>query len=268
MNPILQLLQTMVYHGLERLGRYYASYRGFVADNQDPEGMQRLRLVIPGIADNPMETWAWGKGQYSGKGYGCQVLPTKGDMVWVTFENGDPNFPIWEHGHFGEGEIPKEKQSAEIFWFKTPKGFGVEIDDEKEQITLEDIFGNQIIMNEKGISLGLKGKSNVFLGSVDKAAQASVLGDNLEKVVAAQNKGLLGALKGIKDVGKGLTDFATKMAAAGTPAGLIITLGTEVPKLTKAVSDSDKNVDESNKSITDLTKTIPGIKSSKIRINE
>lgn len=268
MNPVVKLFKELAYKGLERFGLYYSIYRAFVYDNEDPDGMQRLQLVIPGISDNPSEIWAWGRGQFVGENYGMQILPQKGDMVWVSFDQGNPNFPVWEHGHCGENEIPKELRNPNIFWFRTPKGFLVEIDDDKEEIRVQDIFSNSIYLNKNGISLAAKGKGKVFLGDINKAAQSGVLGENLEKILGTLSGGILGAMKNLTNTNKELVSLVTKMSAAPTPAALLTVVTSNAVGFNKSLKDSETEMSKSNESISALNKTIPGIKSSKVRIDE
>lgn len=73
--------------------RFYGTYRGVVTDNKDPLGKNRLRLKIPQILFEEVTQWCWGQGASS--------APAIGTGVWVTFEGGDPSFPVWG-GTFGD----------------------------------------------------------------------------------------------------------------------------------------------------------------------
>lgn len=137
MSFIVDLIRELSYAGLESLGRYYSVYRAFVSDNEDPLNASRLRLVIPQIAgDIPYEIWAMPRNVFSGKEYGLQVLPQKGDLVWVEFEMGDPQVPIWSHGHFAKEEKPTAGKYTDknSYWFQTPQGHSIMINDTDEYI--------------------------------------------------------------------------------------------------------------------------------------
>ena len=125
-----RFFDTIVYQGLEAIGRYYSAYRGHVMDNNDPDGMNRLKVMIPSVGGKDTHPrWAYPRNSFSGAGYGMQVLPMKGDMVMVEFDNGDPKFPIWSHAHFAKDEKPEEFVSHQVYGFKTPKGQIIVIDD-------------------------------------------------------------------------------------------------------------------------------------------
>lgn len=130
MNLLQQVFENIVYNGLESLGRYYSSYRGYVIDNEDPDNMSRVKVRIPAITrKNDHPVWAYPKNSFAGKDYGMQLLPQKGDIVWVEFEHGDPKFPLWTHAHFTKGQKPSEFSTPQIYGFKTPKGQLIIIDD-------------------------------------------------------------------------------------------------------------------------------------------
>jgi len=129
-----EFAKALLFHGLEAVGKYYSSYRGYVMENDDPENMGRILVTVPAVTSDKQHTkWAWPKSQFSGSGYGIQLLPVKGDIVWVEFENGNARFPLWSHGHFGKDEKPTEFASAQVYGFKSPKGQMVIIDDRDGQ---------------------------------------------------------------------------------------------------------------------------------------
>lgn len=66
-------------------------YRATVVDNVDPEGRSRLRVRVPALTGTSVVGWVWP----------CLppvaeiVLPGPGSGVWVMFESGDPDYPVW-----------------------------------------------------------------------------------------------------------------------------------------------------------------------------
>ena len=125
-----EFAKSLLFHGLESIGKYYSSYRAYVVENEDPDNMGRIKVMIPTLTDDKVHPkWAWPKNQFSGNNYGFQVLPMKGDIVWVEFENGNTRFPLWSHGHFTIGEKPLEFYSPQVYGFKSPKGQIIIIDD-------------------------------------------------------------------------------------------------------------------------------------------
>lgn len=175
MKVLLQIINDLVYKGFEKFGRYYSSYRGFVVNREDPQNYGRVKLNIPDITGaNSYDYWAWPKGNYSGKGYGMQIIPNKGDMVWVEFEFGDPRRPIWSFGHFAKDEKPEELKDYDNFWFKTPKGQLVELDDTNGIIRITDSSGKILELNQDTISLIF---DKISLGQKEKSNEPAVKGD-------------------------------------------------------------------------------------------
>lgn len=125
-----RFFENLLYQGLEAIGRYYSMYRGHVVDNEDPDGLNRLSIIVPSVSGNKTHpTWAYPRNSFSGNDYGMQVLPQKGDLVMIEFEHGDPKFPIWSHAHFTQEEKPEEFVSPQVYGFKSPKGQIIVIDD-------------------------------------------------------------------------------------------------------------------------------------------
>jgi hypothetical protein len=128
-------VKTIVYRGLEQIGKFYSVYRGYVIDNNDPDNMGRLKIQIPQVTRDKTHTkWVWARNNYSGKNYGSQILPQIGDLVWVEFEQGNTEFPVWSHGHYGKDEKPNEFSSPNIYGFKTPNGQVFVFDDRLNEV--------------------------------------------------------------------------------------------------------------------------------------
>jgi uncharacterized protein involved in type VI secretion and phage assembly len=75
--------------------RYFGKYRGMVLNNVDPMQMGRLMVQVPDISGLIPSTWAMPCFPVTGKQMGLWVLPVIGSGVWVEFEQGDPDYPIW-----------------------------------------------------------------------------------------------------------------------------------------------------------------------------
>ena len=162
---IRSIFTNILYNGLESFGKYYSSYRGYVVDNEDPEGMNRLLIQIPVVTHKSTHpSWAFPKNSFSGNNYGMQVLPSKRDIVWVEFEHGDPRFPIWSHGHFSKNQKPEEFETAQIYGFKTPKGQYVIIDDRDDQEKIIIKSAKHLVL-DAGVMV-LAGEQIVFQGQI------------------------------------------------------------------------------------------------------
>lgn len=70
--------------------QFMGAYRGIVMDTRDPASKNRIRVKIPVITGDSISEWL--PPMVSG---GYVVLPSPGEQVWILFEAGDINFPLW-----------------------------------------------------------------------------------------------------------------------------------------------------------------------------
>ena len=178
MNALVRLAESIIYKGLEAFGRYYSCYRAFVFDVDDPEKLQRIKLIIPQVSGNQAYNyWAYPRNVFFGPGYGSQVLPQKGDVVWVEFEGGAPEVPIWSHGHPARKEYPEDPdlKDPKCYWFRTPEGNIIKLYDTKNLVHIENTTGDYYENN--GTAHSLVTDKKISLGSLNKSAEPAVLGD-------------------------------------------------------------------------------------------
>jgi len=75
--------------------RYYGKYRGVVVASLDPEARGRLLVRVPDVTGPNFTNWARPCLPWGGKSMGSYIVPPPETDVWVEFEQGDPNSPIW-----------------------------------------------------------------------------------------------------------------------------------------------------------------------------
>jgi type VI secretion system (T6SS) baseplate-like injector VgrG len=83
------------------LTRYYGKYRGTVVENIDPEQIGRVLLQVPDVLGETPSSWALPCVPAAGIQSGVFVVPPIGSQIWVEFEQGDPDYPIWTGGFWG-----------------------------------------------------------------------------------------------------------------------------------------------------------------------
>jgi Type VI secretion system/phage-baseplate injector OB domain len=81
--------------------RFYGKYRGLVVLNLDPEQIGRVIVQVPDVLGMIPSTWAMPCVPAAGIQSGCFIVPPIGSQVWVEFEQGDPDYPIWTGGFWG-----------------------------------------------------------------------------------------------------------------------------------------------------------------------
>lgn len=93
--------------------KYYGLYRATVFNNVDPLQMGRLQLTVPDVSNTLPTTWALPCVPVAGKQMGIFVLPLLGAGVWVQFEQGDPDFPVWSGGFWGSSaDLPSAAKAG------------------------------------------------------------------------------------------------------------------------------------------------------------
>ncbi len=85
---------------------FWGKYRGRVLDNVDPLMLGRLQVVVPSATGDTMLNWAMPCVPYAGREVGFCLTPPIDAAVWIEFEGGDPNWPIWTGCFWEEGERP------------------------------------------------------------------------------------------------------------------------------------------------------------------
>jgi hypothetical protein len=87
--------------------KYYGKYRGVVVNNVDPMQIGRLLIQVPDVGGLIPGTWAMPCFPMTGKQMGAYMIPQVGAGVWVEFEQGDRDYPIWCGSWYGSAaEVP------------------------------------------------------------------------------------------------------------------------------------------------------------------
>jgi uncharacterized protein involved in type VI secretion and phage assembly len=90
--------------------KFYGKYRGLVVNNIDPMFMGRLMVEVPDVVGLVPSSWAEPcvpLAGPTGPPMGVHLVPPIGAGVWVEFEQGDPNYPIWSGCRWGSpADIP------------------------------------------------------------------------------------------------------------------------------------------------------------------
>ena len=153
--------------------KYYGKYRGVVLNNVDPMQMGRLMVQVPDVAGLVPSSWAMPCVPIAGIQNGMVALPIIGSGVWVEFEQGDPDHPIWTGCFWGTAaEIPAlaltVPPAVPGITFQTPLQNGITINDVPGPtggIMLKSATGATIIVNDTGIYIqNGKGASIVMAG--------------------------------------------------------------------------------------------------------
>lgn len=101
------------------MDRYFGKYRGKVESNIDPQHLGRLKITCPAVLGDGRFAWALPCTPYAGSGVGLFLIPSPGTNIWVEFEGGDADNPIWSGCFWGLGELPEGPGQANTKLLKT-----------------------------------------------------------------------------------------------------------------------------------------------------
>jgi hypothetical protein len=219
-------LERMVADLVERVERrYYGKYRGLVVDNADPAHLGRLRLRVPSVLGPDVVTgWATPCVPYGGAAdQGMLFVPDPKAGVWVEFEEGDLEFPLWVGTFWSSpaagaelptpvtadgspGGSPQDPPTGKLI--RTAKGHTLQFEDaegresvtllEKQHghrirmdadgITVQDGHGNRVVLADGGITVTAGGGRPIVLDAASislgrDATEHLVLGDALQKAL-------------------------------------------------------------------------------------
>jgi uncharacterized protein involved in type VI secretion and phage assembly len=127
--------------------QFFGKFRGVVTDNQDPLQIGRVRAQVPDVMGDQESGWAMPCFPFGGSGMGFFALPSVGAGVWIEFEHGDPDYPIWVGCWYGTlAEVPPELlvPPYKKVLLKTEGG---------TSITLETAGGQKIKLTTTGIEI-------------------------------------------------------------------------------------------------------------------
>jgi phage baseplate assembly protein gpV len=147
------LMEHTVERLVERVGSsYYGKYRGTVTDVDDPNNQCRIRAFVPAVLGEHACGWALPAAPFAGDGHGFVALPKVGSGVWIEFEAGRLDTPIWSGGWWGSGERP-DPQGAGVRVFVSENGHKLILDDEADEVSLVHGSGPEIRMTATEIVL-------------------------------------------------------------------------------------------------------------------
>jgi uncharacterized protein involved in type VI secretion and phage assembly len=81
--------------------KFFGKYRGTVLDNVDPMQMGRLMVQVPDVSNVIPSTWAMPCFPFGGIQAGMFAVPAIGSGVWIEFEQGNSDYPIWVGCYWG-----------------------------------------------------------------------------------------------------------------------------------------------------------------------
>jgi uncharacterized protein involved in type VI secretion and phage assembly len=139
---------------------FFGKFRGVVTDNLDPLMIGRVRARVPDIMGDRPSGWALPCAPFGGDGMGFFAVPKVGAGVWIEFEHGDPDYPIWVGCWWGNAsEMPPTLLTppppSKKVMLRTEAGHSIVIDDTPGVggITLETATGQKLALTATGVEI-------------------------------------------------------------------------------------------------------------------
>lgn len=141
--------------------RYFGKYRATVINNVDPMQQGRIQVLVPDVSSVVPSSWAMPCVPVAGIQMGFFSLPLIGSGVWVEFEQGDPDYPIWVGGFWGTAaEVPSTAMivppAVPGITMQTPLQNAIQISDVPGPtggIMIKTATGAMISVNDVGITI-------------------------------------------------------------------------------------------------------------------
>ena len=164
----------MPHHSKAVPQRHYGKHRGVVVDNIDPLQLGRVLVQVPKVFNGDAR-WAMPCVPVAGHQSGLFLLPPIGAPVWVEFEQGEAELPIWVGGYWVDAaELPSMAQAGQAvapgLILQTPGQNALAVSDlpgPNGGVVLRSQAGASIAVNEAGITISNgRGASIVLAGSM------------------------------------------------------------------------------------------------------
>ncbi len=178
-----------------RGARLFGVVVGTVTNNQDPDGLGRVKVKFPWLSDQDESTWARLAVPMAGNGRGTYFLPEVDDEVLVAFEQGDPRFPyvlgaLWN----GKDKPPADNADGKnnLRVLRSRSGHTIRLNDEagKETIEIIDKSGeNKLVIDTASNAITLTSKQDITLtapqGTITLEAQKLALKSSADTKIEA-----------------------------------------------------------------------------------
>jgi uncharacterized protein involved in type VI secretion and phage assembly len=157
-------------------GRITGAVIGVVTNNNDPDGLGRVKVKFPWLSDADESPWARIAVPMAGNGRGTYFLPEADDEVLVVFEHGDPRSPYVIGALWNGKDAPPANNSDgknNVRLIQSRSGHVIRLNDEdgKETVEIVDKSGkNSLVFDTAKNTVTLTSDKDIVLS----AAQGSI----------------------------------------------------------------------------------------------
>lgn len=136
--------------------KWLGKYRAIVMDNNDPERRGRIRVQCPTVLGNYLSSWCEPCIPYATDYAGDYYVPPVNEAIWVEFEEGDVDKPIWNGGWYKIDSSPlKQGSNPEDYRYITFKNSVIRMGDKEFIFELRDGDSSYTVTIDTSTWLGL-----------------------------------------------------------------------------------------------------------------
>ena len=134
-------------------GSYFGKYRGIVTDNKDPDELCRIMARVPAVMGDTEIGWALPALPFLGDGHGLVMLPEVGSNVWIEFEAGHLDYPIWSGAFLTQGSAAPDPHDPSLRVIVSKNGHKIVLDDQADKLSVE--LSDQVKLEMSATELSL-----------------------------------------------------------------------------------------------------------------
>ncbi|MGK7884131.1 MAG: phage baseplate assembly protein V [Crocosphaera sp.] len=177
--------------------RIYGVVIAIVTNNQDPEGLGRVKVTFPWLSDEDESDWARLAVPMAGSERGMYFLPEVEDEVLVAFEQGDVRFPYVVGGLWNGKDVPpsnNDNGQNDIRVIRSRSGHVIRLNDEEGKETIEIIDKseqNSLIFDTASNTISIETQGDITLsapqGTIKLDAQTIEIKSSADSTVEASS---------------------------------------------------------------------------------
>lgn len=131
--------------------RVFGKFRGLVADNADPGKRGQVKVSVAAVLGD-QAVWAMPCAPVANHdGSGFFAMPDVGASVWVEFEAGDLDYPIWAGCFWPSKAIADGDATPAVKFWKT-KNFAIRVDDDAGELVIEHTSGGKLTISASAVA--------------------------------------------------------------------------------------------------------------------
>ncbi|NOY65336.1 MAG: phage tail protein [Nitrospirae bacterium] len=202
----------------EGISRIAGVVPGIVTNNQDPDGLGRVKIKFPWLSDDNETDWVRIATLMTGGQRGSFFLPEVGDEVLAAFEQGDINYPYVIGTLWNGVDTPPESNSDgqnNIRKIRSRSGHEIIFNDDntakQEKIEIHTNGGHKIVLDDSA------GQEKIEI--IDKTGNNKMTIDSVQNAISIESALQLKIKANMVEI-EGTTSLTLKSNAVLTIQGL------------------------------------------------